>query len=253
MIDIHCHILPEIDDGARDLETAIRMCHLAQSNGIKHIVATPHTNTVDNIDHFIKIRDERLQLLRKHIADRGIDLKLYPGAEVFVDDDIFFANELKRLTINGSRYILIEFNFRNVRIKRIYDYLNEIIDMGLVPIIAHPERYEFFQFDYDAVNSLAKNGVIFQINATSLASLDGLQEFELAYSMAYNGLASFIGTDAHSLSHRATNLSEMMRYFPPDISQYNMQMMVHDAAKAVLTDNPIPMAERREIHKRGSF
>ncbi len=253
MIDIHCHILPEIDDGARDLETAIRMCHLAQSNGIKHIVATPHTNTVDNIDHFIKIRDERLQLLRKHIADRGIDLKLYPGAEVFVDDDIFFANDLKRLTINGSRYILIEFNFRNVRIKRIYDYLNEIIDMGLVPIIAHPERYEFFQFDYDAVNSLAKNGVIFQINATSLASLDGLQEFELAYSMAYNGLASFIGTDAHSLSHRATNLSEMMRYFPPDISQYNMQMMVHDAAKAVLTDNPIPMAERREIHKRGSF
>ncbi|MEE0981613.1 MAG: CpsB/CapC family capsule biosynthesis tyrosine phosphatase [Acutalibacteraceae bacterium] len=253
MIDIHCHILPDIDDGARDLETAIRMCHLAQANGIKHIVATPHTNTVDNIDHFIKTRDERLQLLRKHIADRGIDIKLYPGAEVFVDDDIFFANDLKRLTINGSRYILIEFNFRNVHLRKIYDYLNEIIDMGLVPIIAHPERYEFFQFDYDAVNSLAKNGVIFQINATSLASLDGLQEFELAYSMAYNGLASLIGTDAHSLSHRATNLSEMMRYFPPDISQYNMQMMVHDSAKAVLTDNPIPMAERREIHKRGSF
>lgn len=253
MIDIHCHILPEIDDGARDLETAIRMCHLAQSNGIKHIVATPHTNTVDNIDHFLKIRDERLHVLRKHIADRDIDIKLYPGAEVFVDDDIFFANDLKRLTINGSRYILIEFNFRNVQIRKIYDYLNEIIDMGLVPIIAHPERYEFFQFDYDAVNSLAKNGVIFQINATSLASLDGLQEFELAYSMAYNGLASFIGTDAHSLSHRAPNLSEMMRYFPPDISQYNMQMMVHDAAKAVLTDSPIPLVERREIHKRGSF
>lgn len=253
MIDIHCHILPEIDDGARDLETAIRMCNLAQANGIKHIVATPHTNTVDNIDHFIKIRDERLNLLRKHIADRGIDVKLYPGAEVFVDDDIFFANDLKRLTINGSRYILIEFNFRNVQLRRIYDYLNEIIDMGLVPIIAHPERYEFFQFDYDAVNSLAKNGVIFQINATSLASLDGLQEFELAYSMAYNGLASLIGTDAHALSHRATNLSEMMRYFPPDISQYNMQMMVHDSAKAVLTDNQIPMMERREIHKRGSF
>lgn len=253
MIDIHCHILPEIDDGARDLETAIRMCHLAQVNGIKHIVATPHTNTIDNIDHFLKTRDERLHVLRKHIADRGIDVKLYPGAEVFVDDDIFFANDLKRLTINGSRYILIEFNFRNVQIRKIYDYLNEIIDMGLVPIIAHPERYEFFQFDYDAVNSLAKNGVIFQVNATSLASLDGLQEFELAYSMAYNGLASFIGTDAHSLSHRAPNLSEMMRYFPPDISQYNMQMMVHDAAKAVLTDNPIPIAERREIHKRGSF
>lgn len=253
MIDIHCHILPEIDDGARDLETAIRMCHMAEMNGIKHIVATPHTNTVDNIDYFIKIRNERLRTLREHIEERGIDVKLYPGAEVFVDDDIFFANDLKRLTINGSRYILIEFNFRNVHIRKIYDYLNEIIHMGLVPIIAHPERYEFFQFDYDAVNSLAKNGVIFQINATSLASLDGLQEFELAYSMAYNGLASLIGTDAHSLSHRANNLSEMMRYFPPDISQLNMQTMVHDAGKAVLTDSPIPFMERKEIRKRGSF
>lgn len=253
MIDIHSHILHGIDDGARDLETAIRMCHMAAVNGIKHIVATPHTNTVDNVKNFLEIRDERLQTLRKHIEQRGIDIKLYPGAEVFVDDDIFFANDLRRLTINSSRYILIEFNFRNVKLRRVYDYLNEIINAGLVPIIAHPERYEFFQFDYDAVNSLSKNGVIFQINATSLASLDGLQEFELAYSMAYNGLASFIGTDAHSLTHRATNLSEMMRYFPPDISHNNMQIMVHDAAKAVLTDQPVPLAQRREIHKRGTF
>lgn len=253
MIDIHCHILNEIDDGARDLETSIRMCHMAEINGIKHIVATPHTNTVDDINRFIEVRDKRIETLRRHIADRGIDVKLYPGAEVFVDDDIFFSNDLRRLTINNSRYILVEFAFRNVKIRRIYDYLNEIINMGLVPIIAHPERYEFFQFDYDAVNALAKNGVIFQINATSLASLDGLQEFELAYSMAYNGIASLIGTDAHSLVHRANNLSEMMRYFPPDISHYNMQMMVHDAAKAVLTDSPIPKSERREIRKRGGF
>ena len=122
-----------------------------------------------------------------------------------------------------------------------------------MPIIAHPERYEFFQFDYDAINSLARNGVIFQINASSLASLDGLQEFELAYSMAYNGVASFIGTDAHSPVHRANNLSEMMRYFPPDISQYNMQVMVHDSAKAVLTDSQLPETERKEIRKRGGF
>ncbi len=253
MIDIHCHILNGIDDGARDLETSIRMCRVAEMNGIKHIVATPHTNTVDNIERFLETRDERLHTLRKNLKEREIDVNIYSGAEVFVDDDIFFANDLKRLTLNGSRYLLIEFAFRNLKIRRIYDYLNEVINMGLVPIIAHPERYEFFQFDYDAVNSLAKNGVIFQINAASLASLDGPQEFELAYSMAYNGIASFIGTDAHSLTHRSNNLSEMMRFFPPDISHHNMQIMVHDAAKAVLTDGEIPMTERREIRKRGGF
>lgn len=251
MIDIHCHILNGIDDGARDLETSLRMCKIAEMNGIKHIVATPHIKAVDDIDYFLSVRDKKLQILRNQVENRGIKVNLYPGAEVYVDDDIFFANNLKRLSINGSRYLLVEFSFMEMKVRKIYDYLNEIIEMGLIPIIAHPERYEFFQFDYDAVNDLARKGAIFQINAASLASMDGQQEFELAYSMAYNGLASFIATDAHSVHRRPNNLGEMMRFFPPDISQLNMQIMVHDSAKCVLTDKELPFVDRGEIYKRG--
>lgn len=251
MIDIHCHILNNIDDGARDIEQSLRMCKIAEQNGIKHIVATPHTNTIDNIDRFIEVRDERLKALRKQTELRGIKVNLYPGAEVFVDDDVFFANNLKRLTINGSKYLLVEFSFREMNVKKIFGYLDEIAKMGLIPIIAHPERYEMFQFDYEAINELARRGAIFQINADSLASLEGPQEFELAYSMAYNGVASFIGTDAHSPHHRSNNLMEMMNYFPPDISQYNMQVMLHDSAKCVLTGKEVPLIDRREIFKRG--
>ncbi|MBP9988783.1 MAG: hypothetical protein KBT46_04715, partial [Ruminococcus sp.] len=170
---------------------------------------------------------------------------------VFVDDDVFFANNLKRLTINGSKYLLEEFSFREMNVKKIFGYLDEITRMGLVPIIAHPERYEMFQFDYEAINELARRGAIFQINADSLASIGGPQEFELAYAMAYNGVASFIGTDAHSPHHRSNNLMEMMNYFPPDISQYNMQVMLHDSAKCVLTGKEVPLIDRREIFKRG--
>lgn len=251
MIDIHCHILNGIDDGASDIEASVRMCKIAQQNGIKHIVATPHVSTVDNIEKFIAMRDERLHALRKHLETQDIKLNLYPGAEVYVDDDLYFSNNLKRLAINGSRYILVEFSFREMNVRKIFDYLNEIIKMGLVPIIAHPERYEFFQFDYEAVNDLTRRGAIFQINASSLASMDGMQEFELAYSLAYNGMASFIGTDAHSPHRRPNNLMEMMRFFPPDISQFNMQMMVHDNAKCVLTDKELPIVDRGRIHKRG--
>lgn len=251
MIDIHCHILNGIDDGARDIEASLRMCKIAEQNGIKHIVATPHTNTINNIERFIELRDERIQTLRKHVERLGINVNLYAGAEVYLDDDVYFANNLKRLAINGSKYILVEFSFFETNFKKITGYLDEIVGMGLIPIIAHPERYELFQFDYDAINKLVKRGAIFQINASSLASMDGKQEFELAYSMAYNGLASFIGTDAHSPHHRPNNLSEMMRFFPPDISEYNMRMMVHDSAKCVLTDSPIPMTDRGTIHKRG--
>ena len=251
MIDMHCHILNGMDDGARDIDASLRMCRIAEQNGIHHIVATPHTNSIDNIERFLAARDERLINLRKQCEQQGIKVSIYPGAEVYVDDDIYFANNLKRLSINGSRYILVEFSFREMSVKKIFGYLDEIVSMGLVPIIAHPERYEFFQFDYDAVNYLSKKGAIFQINASSLASMDGLQEFELAYSMAYSGVASFIGTDAHSPHHRPNNLSEMMKYFPPDISQLNMQNMTHNNAKYVLTDKELPISEREEIRKRG--
>lgn len=251
MIDIHCHILSGIDDGARDIESSLQMCKIAEQNGIKHIVATPHVNTVDNIERFLEVRDEKIRNLRKYVENLGIRVNIYPGAEVYVDDDIFFSNNIRRLSINGSRYILVEFSFRESNVKKIFSYLDEILSMGLIPIIAHPERYEFFQFGYSAVNELIKNGAIFQINASSLASMDGPQEFELAYSLAYNGAASFIGTDAHSPHHRPNNLMSMMRYFPPDISQLNMQMMTHDNAKCVLTDKELPMAERGEVYKRG--
>lgn len=251
MIDLHCHILPEMDDGSQSREMSLQMCQIARQNGIKHIVCTPHIETAGDIGGFLRARDEKLAELQDIINRRDMGISLYPGAEVYVDDDIYFSSGLKRLAINGSRYILVEFSFRNVSMKRFIGYLNAILDMGLIPIVAHPERYEYFQFDYDAVNNLIRNGVLFQINAASLASLDGPQEFELAYALAYTGVASFIGTDAHSSRFRMNDLLNMMNFFPPDISQQNMQMMVHDAAKCVLQDTPLPDAERGEIYKRG--
>ena len=250
MIDIHSHILNNIDDGARDLETAVRMCRVAKENGIDRIVATPHVRTMDDVAAFTEKRDDRIRILRESLSEEGIDVAIFPGAEVFVDDDIFFANDLTRLTINSSRYLLVEFSFRNLRLRRIYEYLDEIVKLGLVPIIAHPERYEYFQEDYEAVNSLAKNGVLFQLNAASLASLDGRREFELAYSMAYNGLASFIGTDAHSPVHRPNNLAQMMKYFPADISEHKLEAMLYGSAKAVLADEAVPRLERKPISRR---
>lgn len=250
MIDFHCHVLNEIDDGAKNLGISMQMCRMAKQNGINHIVATPHVSTLSDVDRFISVRDEKLRILREHLKANGVSINLYPGAEVYVDDDIFFSNNLKKLTINNSRYILVEFSFSGVEIKKIFEYLDEIVSMGLIPIVAHPERYEFFQYDYDAVNSLADKGCIFQINALSLASFDGPQEFELAYAMAYNGLAMLMGTDAHSIHHRPNNLREMMTFFPPDISQFNMQLMLHDSAKCVLLDRPLPFVSKNKIFKR---
>lgn len=250
MLDIHTHILPDIDDGARDLDESVRLCALGRANHIKGTVATPHFNALGDIDNFLDERTNRMEILRNAVKENGIDMKIYTGAEVFIDDDIFYSKNLSRLSINNSRYILVEFAFSGLRLRNILEYLNEIYSMNLVPIIAHPERYEYFQKDYNAVNELASRGVLFQINAASLASRDGREEFELAYEMAFKGVASFIATDAHSSYGRPNDLAEMLRAFPGDIDPKFMQKMLSTNAECVLLNEKLPPLKFRYLEKR---
>ena len=246
MIDLHCHMLPGVDDGSASEADSLEMGRIAARSGVTAIALTPHCNLPEGqgnyYDGALETRFRRLAML---FRQEGLPVTLYRGMEVFS------TPELPRLlTLGGSRYLLVEFAFGETPWFAAQT-LESIAVRGLTPVVAHPERYEYFQFDYDEVNTLIRNGVLFQINASSLASLDGPQEFELAYAMAYTGAASFIATDAHSSHYRMNDLMNMMNFFPPDISQFNMQMMVHDAAKCVLTDKEIPLVNRGEIYKRG--
>ena len=101
MIDLHCHILPGMDDGSKNMDVSVQMCRIARQNGIKHIVCTPHITTVGDIDTFVKARNEKLRDLQGIINNLGLGITLYPGAEVYVDDDIFFSTDLRRLAINS--------------------------------------------------------------------------------------------------------------------------------------------------------
>lgn len=114
MIDLHCHILPGMDDGSNSMDMSVQMCRIAQQNGIKHIVCTPHITTVGNLDGFVETRNNKIRELQDIINQLNMGITLYPGAEVFLDDDVFFSSDLRRLSINGSRYILTEFAFRNL-------------------------------------------------------------------------------------------------------------------------------------------
>ncbi len=250
MIDIHTHILPEMDDGAKSYEESLKLCSLGRSNHIKKTVVTPHFNALGDIDNFIARRDEKIRILKRNIELNNIEQEIYPGAEVFVDDDIFYSQNLRRLTINNSRYLLVEFDFYGNTLRNIMEYIDEIYKMDLVPIIAHPERYEYFQRDYNAVNELFSRGVLFQINAGSLASRDGREEFELAYEMAYKGAAYFIATDAHSVRHRPNDISDMLGAFPPDIDGRLMHKMLVLNAELVLDDKSIQRNHFLRLEKR---
>ncbi len=239
-----------MDDGAQDLHEAVRLCALGRSQHIRQAVATPHFNAMGDIDNFLARRDARAEELRNALRQKGIGMEIYCGAEVFVDDDIFFSKNLRRLTINNSRYLLVEFDFYGNRLQNILEYLDELYSMQVVPIIAHPERYAYFQRDYDAVNELASRGVLFQVNAGSLASRDGREEFELAYEMVFKGVAAFIGTDAHSAQHRPNDIGMMLRQFPQDIHPRLMQHLLEGNAQCVLNDTPLPPHTFSRLEKR---
>ncbi|MBQ7595136.1 MAG: hypothetical protein IJU45_00560 [Clostridia bacterium] len=250
MIDIHCHILPGIDDGSQSMEESVQLCASGRAHHIKRMVATPHFNAIGDLDNFIEIRDERAARLKEEIAKRNIDVEILCGAEIFVDDDIFFSKNLKRASINNSRYLLVEFDFYKNNVRNIFDYLDEIRSMGLIPIIAHPERYAYFQMNYDAVNELFSRSVLMQINASSLASRGSREEFELAYEMAYKGAVSFIATDAHSIRFRSNDIQSMLRAFPQDINRDLMNRMLKTNAEHVLADEPVRPNRFIRLEKR---
>lgn len=239
MIDFHCHILPGIDDGARNMQEAVTLCRIAVDNNINKSIVTPHLVHPEEAEEFFELRDRRLEELRFELDRNSIELELFPAAEVFVNDDIFYAPNLDKATINSSRYILIEFEFRGLNINRLIKYTKEFTDRGYKPIIAHPERYMYMQRDYDIVNHLADMGVLFQLNSASLAGYMGMEAKELSFAMAANGLAQFIGTDAHSVAHRPTNLLEQSRNFPHSIAPETYENLTSANAQAVLDDEDI--------------
>lgn len=251
MIDLHSHVLFDIDDGPETLYESMRLCEMGVEYGIDRIAATSHLYHPDEIATFLRRRNDRVFRLREEISRQGLPLRIYAGAEVFVDDSIFHAQNLEKVTLNGSRYLLIEFEFHGLSARRLIRYVDTIFEMGLVPIIAHPERYSFLQQDFALAQFLAERGAYFQINADSLAGLTGFEEFDLAYRMVRHRTASFIATDAHSHLARGNDLLRMIRSFPPDISRDTLDYMLYTAPSCVLSDKEIPSVRRSEHRHDG--
>lgn len=249
MLDLHCHILFRIDDGPDSLYESMRLCETAVENGIEGAAATSHLYSCLDVDSYVERRDDRLERLREELSRERLPLRLYPGAEVFVDDDIAHAKHLDKVTLNNSRYLLIEFEFHGISARRLLYYIDAVYKMDLVPVVAHPERYSFLQQDLALVDYLVQRGVIFQVNADSLAGLTGFEEFNLAYRMVRHNAASVIATDAHSHLGRANDLLTMIRNFPPDIPRESLDYMLYRAPAAILADKPLPSVHRGRLFR----
>lgn len=239
MIDIHSHIIFNIDDGAASIEESITLCRQASENGYKKIVATPHFTDYRNIDRFVLERDSKLDLIRERLAEEKIDITLYPGAELFLSRGIFTAGDLDALTINSSHYMLCEFPLGPFNVRSGLEMLSELTLRGYTPIVAHPERYHEFRRNYEIIYGLVDQGVIFQVNADSLAGNIDRTARSISAELIQEGFAKFIGSDAHDANRRNLNIRKRISAFPSEIDS--------DDLKNCFITNPQSVIDNEDI------
>jgi len=201
MIDLHCHVLPGVDDGSANAGMSAKMLEMLRSQGVDTLVATPHFYaTEDTPEQFLQRRSEGFARLEQ----AGIDIShILSGAEVAYYDGMHKSQALEQMQIASSRLLLIEMPFRNWT-DRMMDVLCRIPDqLGLQPVLAHIERYPGRQQLAKYQDILLDNGIYFQCNAT--AFLEGFKSHRY-FKMLQKGQIHFLGTDCHNLTSRAPEM-----------------------------------------------
>jgi protein-tyrosine phosphatase len=230
MIDIHTHILPSLDDGPKTIEESIELCKIAANDGIKTIVATPHSKDgayeAKSDETLKKVKELNLKL--KEIQ---LDLEILPGAEVHINERLVeYIKNGEVLTINnGRKFLLLELPFFFV--PPITDELiSNLRSIGIVSIISHAERITKFQKTPKILSQLVKSGTLIQITAQSLTGDFGSRERKCAEWLLKHEMVHFIASDVHSLTGRPPILSKALERAAKIIGEKK--------ARALVSHNP---------------
>lgn len=197
IVDIHSHILPGIDDGARSFKESIEILDLMKNKGITDIVCTPHYMKSTKYNQNNKEKIELFHQLKQQY--QGINL--YLGNEVYIDEDI--CELLKKeeiLTINNSAYLLIELPM-NSKIKDLDSIFYDLMRKGIIPLIAHPERYSYVQEDITYLDEYINMGVLFQGNYESLFGKYGKSSEKTLKKLLKKNYITCLGSDIHRFDH----------------------------------------------------
>lgn len=206
MTDIHCHILPGIDDGSASMEESLAMARTAISSGVTAMAATPHfRGTQDSLAALPRIY-ARYQQLCQALSRARIPLELYPGAEILcLPETARLAKQKQLPTLGETDYVLAEFFFDETQ-AFMDEMLSHLGAQGYRPVVAHPERYEAVQRDPAIVERWFRRGCVIQLNKGSVLGAFGSRVQKTAAIFLNNGLAHLIASDAHGPQRRTTDM-----------------------------------------------
>lgn len=231
MVDIHCHILPEVDDGARSWEIAIKMCQMAVADGIEHIVATPHAN-----DEFRYNRESHANLLAELSERAGGSPKLSLGCDFHVSFDNLkdVMDHPGRYTIDSTKYLLVELSDYSVP-PAVTTNLKKLIDNGLIPIITHPERNPVLRRNPARVLEWVELGCLVQVTANSMTGRWGKEALACAEWLMKRNAVHVLASDAHGLGSRPPILSEARTAAERIVGKAGAAVLVYDNPHAIVS------------------
>ncbi len=246
MVDIHCHIVPEVDDGAWNLNAAMEMARMAVRCGVTRIIATPHfqgvRESLEELPHMMR----QLERLRSAVREENLRLELLPGAEILcLPQTLELARKGKLPTLGDSRYVLTEFYFDASR--EFMDMtLTELRRWGYQPVVAHPERYGAVQREPELAGRWFAQGIVLQINKGSVLGALGHRAEEAAVQLLRRGTAHIIASDAHSPEVRTTDLTMVRRWALEHLGREYTGILLEENPGRVCEGRPMRGVRRGE-------
>lgn len=252
MVDLHCHLLPGIDDGSKNMKISLRLAKEATKNGITHALLTPHHMNGRYVNHkqdVIKLTTE----FQKELKNHSIPLTVFPGQEVRINgrliealdkDDILFADE-------DNRYLMLEFPDDDVP-----HYTNQMIfelqQRGIIPVIVHPERNTKIMTHPELLYQLLQKGCLSQITASSYVGTFGKRVEDFSRKLIANGQGYLFASDAHDLPGRKYEMHQAFNKLSKEFDK-KLANCYASNARAIINGENVPTNTIHELKKKKRF
>lgn len=229
--DMHSHILPSFDDGARTVDDSLGLLDCLKKQGISNVCFTPHFYTNEmSVENFL---EKRRIAYENFLPYKPVNMNIVLGAEVYVSKFLFNSDDLSGLTYGKSRYILTEFSYSSSFSDRTLQQLNMLIENHrLIPVLPHVERYDVLISDTEALQELRDMGVVIQTNIGNYTKKSSIFKRRKLLKLINEGMIDILGSDAHSMTHNTPEVyAQAVEMIADKCGQRTVRKMMQNAEK----------------------
>lgn len=246
MIDVHCHLIHGVDDGSSNIKETVEMLEEAKIAGFTDIILTPHFSNYFNV--LSNIISSKIDEIRN--ATLNLDINLYQGNEIYITSSLIEDLKLGHSTsLNNSKYVLFEVPMHNSTYN-IDDVVYSILNYGKIPILAHPERYDFVQENPNWLLDYIDRGVLFQSNYASIIGQYGKKAKETVKKLLTHNMIHFLGSDTHKPNTIYKDIPVILKHLQKLIGENYLETLSTVNPQKILNDENIEIEDAKKIDNK---